>query len=45
MYLLVVKVEEEIIKDAVKVEKVIIKDVVSGVIMSLVFVYLSDLPY
>ena len=45
MYLCVVKVEEEIIKDAVKIEKAIIKDVVSGVMMSLVFVYLSDLPY
>ena len=45
MYLRVVKVEEEIIKDAVKIEKAIIKDVVSGVMMSLVFVYLSDLPY
>jgi hypothetical protein len=39
-----VKVEEEIVKDAVKVEKAIIKDVVSGIMMSLVYVYLSDLP-
>ena len=30
MYILVVKVEEEIAKDAVKVEKAIIKDVVSS---------------
>ena len=43
MYLLVVKVEQEIVKDAVKVEKAIIKDVVSGVMMYLVFVNLSDL--
>jgi hypothetical protein len=34
VYLLVGKVEEIIIKDAVKVEKAIIKDVVSGVVMS-----------
>jgi hypothetical protein len=45
VYPLVVKVEEEeIIKDTVKVEKAIIKDVVSGIMMSLGFVYLSDLP-
>jgi hypothetical protein len=41
--MLVVKVEEKNIKDAVKVEKAIIKDLVSGIMMSLVFVYLSDL--
>jgi hypothetical protein len=42
--LLVVKVEQEIVKDAVKVEKAIVKDVVSGVKIYLVFIYLSDLP-
>jgi len=43
-YLLVVKVEQEIVKDAVKVEKAIVKDVVSGVMMCIVFVNLSDRP-
>jgi hypothetical protein len=43
-YLLVVKAEQEIVKDAVKVEKAIVKDVVSGVMMCIVFVNLSDRP-
>ena len=41
--LLVVKVEQEIVKDAVKVEKAIVKDVVSGITIYLVFADLSDL--